>query len=229
MVAPPRGSGPPGGRTAALVASRRHDPPSGPDGQQIGGNDRRGVGGCAHPVRHNRRPVLCGFLQRRGCAALRRWRRGASVATGRKEQPDVRRAAAGRVARARDPAPGRRTAPRGPRAGCLPAAVYVGFVQPATRPVAVETADGLRLPRAATLAAASAAATAARPSAPATTRASATGRLGVGPSRLTSVRWWSPRAAARRRRSVRRRATAPRSRGCCLRCRPSSTPAARCR
>lgn len=77
--------------------------------------------------------------------------------------------------------------------GVFPTAVYVGFTaDEVTELVAVETADGLRLPRAVTLAAGSSA----RP-----LQAVRAGddahvgqvRLEVGPLALDVVRWWSPR------------------------------------
>jgi Protein of unknown function (DUF2877) len=77
--------------------------------------------------------------------------------------------------------------------GAFPAAVYVGFpAEGGGELVAVETADGLRLPCAATLAAASGAGPlqAVRAGDDACV---GDGRLVVGPLVLDVVRWWSPR------------------------------------
>jgi hypothetical protein len=75
----------------------------------------------------------------------------------------------------------------------FPTAVYVGFSADEGRELlAVETADGLRLPRAVTLAAASST----RPLGAVRTGDAAhvgEGRLDVGPLVLEVVRWWSPR------------------------------------
>ena len=96
------------------------------------------------------------------------------------------------------PARGRATCSRVPDApgqvlGVFPTAVYVGFTaDEGSELVAVETADGLRLPRAVTLAAASSA----RPLRAVRAGDDAhvgEGRLDVGPLALDVVRWWSPR------------------------------------
>jgi hypothetical protein len=77
--------------------------------------------------------------------------------------------------------------------GVFPTAVYVGFgADEGSELVAVETADGLRLPRAVTVAAASSA----RPMRAVRIGDDAhvgEGRLDVGPLALDVVRWWSPR------------------------------------
>jgi hypothetical protein len=77
--------------------------------------------------------------------------------------------------------------------GVFPTAVYVGFgADEGSGLVAVETADGLRLPCAVTLAAASSA----RPLRAVRADDDAyvgAGRLDVGPLALDVVRWWSPR------------------------------------
>jgi hypothetical protein len=77
--------------------------------------------------------------------------------------------------------------------GVFASAVYVEFGAGAgSELVAIETADGLRLPRAATLAARSSA----RPLAtirPADDAQVGEGRLEVGPLAFDVVRWWSPR------------------------------------
>ena len=80
--------------------------------------------------------------------------------------------------------------------GVFPTAVYVGFGAEAGSHLgdllAVETADGLRLPRAATLAATSSE----RPLQAVRTGDDAhvgAGRLDVGPLAVDVVRWWSPR------------------------------------
>ena len=76
--------------------------------------------------------------------------------------------------------------------GVFPTAVYVGFsAVEGSELVAVETADGLRLPRAVTVAAASSA----RPLRAIRIGDDAhvgEGRLDVGPLALDVVRWWSP-------------------------------------
>jgi hypothetical protein len=76
--------------------------------------------------------------------------------------------------------------------GVFPSAVYVEFATEAgTDLLAVETADGLRLPRAATLAATSGA----RPLAAVRVgdeAQSGEGHLDVGPLAFDVVRWWSP-------------------------------------
>jgi hypothetical protein len=77
--------------------------------------------------------------------------------------------------------------------GVFPTAVYVGFsADEGTELVAVETSDGLRLPRAVTVATASSA----RPLRAVRAGDHAhvgEGRLDVGPLALEVVRWWSPR------------------------------------
>jgi hypothetical protein len=77
--------------------------------------------------------------------------------------------------------------------GVFPTAVYVGFsADEGSDLVAVETADGLRLPRAVTVAAASSA----RPQRAVRIGDDAhvgDGRLDIGPLALDVVRWWWPR------------------------------------
>jgi hypothetical protein len=77
--------------------------------------------------------------------------------------------------------------------GAFPTAVYVGFsADEGSELVAVETADGLRLPRAVTLAAASSD----QPLRAVCAGDDAhvgEGRLDIGPLALDVVRWWSPR------------------------------------
>ena len=77
--------------------------------------------------------------------------------------------------------------------GVFPTAVYVGFsADEGSELVALETTDGLRLPRAVTVAAASSE----RPLRAVRAGDDAhvgEGRLDVGPLRLHVVRWWSPR------------------------------------
>jgi hypothetical protein len=81
--------------------------------------------------------------------------------------------------------------------GVFPTVVYVGFsAAEASELVAVETADGLGLPRAVTLAAASSS----RPLRAVRAGDDAhvgEGRLDVGPLALDVVRWWSPRRPRR--------------------------------
>ena len=126
---------------------------------------------------------------------------------------------AGRSPRARGPggwSPAR--AGRAASWACSPRRSMSSSAAPADRDlVALETADGLRLPRAATLAATSRARAAARPSGRATRRRSASGRLDVGPLAFDVVRWWSPR----RPRTVPTPYDDARltpCRGCCPRC-----------
>ncbi len=108
--------------------------------------------------------------------------------------PCALRSGAGRVAastRTRHLVAGPRRA--GTVLGVFPTAVYVGFRASAGDEVmVVETADGLRLPRAATLAATSADGPlrAVRAGDDAYV---GDGRLGAGPLALDVVRWWSPR------------------------------------
>ncbi len=108
--------------------------------------------------------------------------------------PCALRSGAGRVAastRTRHLVAGPRRA--GTVLGVFPTAVYVGFRASAGDDVmVVETADGLRLPRAATLAAT----TADWPLRAVRAGDDAyvgEGRLGAGPLALDVVRWWSPR------------------------------------